>query len=308
MLQARPSSASGMMSGTQGNAGPQYGGSQQHRNSFYGNPGGPSVYRSGPAPIQPYAFTATPNLNTMPQWQQYGNFRTSSSPTVPTMQSLDYNSNSMPRSRYPASASMTNLPTMGSLGYGAPGARDDSAISATGRRTSAQRPHSVVLPGATAQSPMMQLSGPAKAAPDRYRRPAARANDPSLTSRQSLPQLHDPAFTGRPNSSHASTPTSGFEEIQLYRGTEQDSRRVRRLSMPALDSADYPKPLTPPIIRRAEDPSRPRSADKEHKSTRVAGTNGTSEKMVHSRTGSSESVVSSRSSHSRPSSVSHLHW
>ena len=92
MLQTRPSSSSGML--PQGQSQSQsYGGSQGQRNSFYGNSGpigGQQAYRTNSGPIQPYAFTSTPNYHvSAPRQQNVVSYRTASSPAVPTMQSFD---------------------------------------------------------------------------------------------------------------------------------------------------------------------------------------------------------------------------
>jgi hypothetical protein len=277
------------------------------------------VYRGSVGPIQPYAFTSTPSLNQTTQWQPpAASYRTSSTSSVPTLQTFDP-SHYGARSRYLASASMTNLPTTSSLGLSVGGSRDDSSLVGTATRRTAPgaRPQSALLSGPTLSptgtSFTMPQGTPAKPSPERYRRPAARSADASASALSTQ---------NRRNSTVGSVSSSGTEESQLngtYSAEEAAARRVRRRSLPALDSAAFPQsgPLTPhDLVRqpaessRLEPPSspRPKSAGKEQQQMPVARI-GADEKItnpVHARTGSSDSRVSSRSNNSRPSSVSSI--
>ncbi len=330
MLQTRPASASGMLQSTQAQAGQQHGGSQQQkRNSFYGTSG---AYRGVSGPIQPYAFTSTPSLTPSAQWQQ---FRASSTPAVPTIQTFEN-----ARSRHPASSSMTNLPSTSAMGYPAGGgSRDDSALPGARRVTPTPRPQSAYMAGSAAQVSFAQAT-PTKTSPERYRRPVPRATDstsvpqsqmqssapPSGSGMATIGHLYNngrnvpdprnrsrtPAFASRPTSFYASMPGSAADDIQLYRHQAQQDevKRFRRRSMPTLDSADYPKPLTPHIFKQPGDSTRleqlaaPKNPDKDIRSARIVAVNGAADTTMHARNGSSESVVSARSSNSRPSSVS----
>jgi cytoskeletal protein RodZ len=81
--------------------------------------------------------------------------------------------------------------------------------------------------------------------------------------------------------------------------------------MHTLDSADYPKPLTPQEFASPEEssrlePTRPqKNVDKEQKTLRLVSDRDGVDNNMQLRNGSSESLVSTRSSNnSRPSSVS----
>lgn len=333
MLQTRTGSSSAMMPG-QPQSNQQYG-AQQQRNSFHGMAGGstaPMTYRGSAAPIQPYAFTSTPNLNQTTQWQQpHPAFRTSSSSAVPTVQTLE-NQNGYPRTRHSTNASMPNLPMNISPG----GSRDDTALPPPGARrgsSNSSRPQSAYFSSSTVQTSVTSAS-PSKAQPDRYRRPAVRVADgstsvpqghsggsaaPSGSGMASVSHLYtpppnatkerrpSPQSLGRPNSFYAKVPGS-VDDMQLYR-TQEDSKRIRRRSMPALDAHEMPKPLAGLDIRKAEktlagqSPSKGGN-DKDQVKTARLVTVSSPVKSSGGKNGSSESLVSSRSSNSRPSSVS----
>lgn len=333
MLQTRNGSNSGMMP-SQPQANQQYAGSQQQRNSYHGIPGaptGPVAYRGTAAPIQPYAFTSTPSLNPASQWQPYPAFRASSSSAVPTVQTFDHNPG-YPRSRHTANASLPNLP----MNISAGGSRDDSALPPPGTRrgSATPRPQSAYFSSSTVQTSFTSAA-PAKSQPDRYRRPAPRTADsgssvgqqgysqssatPSGSGMASVGHLYSPhsnpnkerrpSPTGhnRPNSFYAKLPGS-VDDMQLYR-TSDDSKRIRRRSMPALDTADLPKTsMSSPDLKKPEKFSADQSgskgpADKDQvKTARLVPVN--SPTAANAKNGSSESLVSSRSSTSRPSSVS----
>lgn len=115
-----------------------------------------------------------------------------------------------------------------------------------------------------------------------------------------------PSNLSRPNSFYAKV-TGSVDDMQLYRHQE-DSRRIRRRSMPALDTTDMPKSPQPADPKRSEDPSTERPAarggnDKDQIKTARLVT--ISSPVGGVKNGSSDSLVSSRSSNSRPSSSAH---
>lgn len=313
MLQTRSGSGSGGMP-SQPQSGQQYGSPRQHRNSFHGMPDVAATYRGSTAPIQPYAFTATPSLNPTGQWQPYPTFRASSSSAVPTVQSFDQH-NAYPRARHAANSSLPNLSSGGS--------RDDSALPLPGARrgSGTSRPQSAYFSSSTASSSAISPSS-AKNQPDRYRRPAVRNAEsgptgsaaPSGSGMASVGHLYNPSTSNRerrPSPSSQSRPTSfhakmqgSVDDMQLYRSSD-DAKRFRRRSMPALDTALLPKSLTPPDSRKPDGTSvdqSTKSTDKDQiKTARLVTFN--SPTTPNARNGSSESLVSSRSSNSRPSSV-----
>ncbi|ETS80746.1 hypothetical protein PFICI_08275 [Pestalotiopsis fici W106-1] len=341
MLQTRPGSSSAMSghshSHSQSGSGQQYASaSQTSRNNSYAVPGmvnGQTSYRGIAAnPVQPYAFTSTPALSNNGQWQPYGTLRTSSSPSLPTTQTISGNMVSRPQ--YQQHASMTNLPSSARIPAQTM-ARDDSA-----------------LPSATKQQMMSQptfaqVAG-GKAAPDRYRRPAQRApvDSSSSTSSQSqsssagsgsampsgsgmatVVHLYNPRVTGqrmpvhrnsatlaaRPHSLYGYVPGMSADDMLIQRQpTEEEMRRFRRRSMHSIDTSDYPIPLTPQELKQqTEAARRARKASISDKSQKasprvvpvpVAASNTNQNTATQARNGSSESLVSSKSSNSRPSS------
>lgn len=321
MLQTRTGSNSSMMP-PQSQTNQQYASAQQQRNNYHGGGvTGPVAYRGASAPIQPYSFTATPSLNQNGQWQHYSAYRASSSPSVPTMQNFDPNP-STGRSRHNANASMPNLPNS-ALNVASIGSRDDSMIPVSGTRrvSPGPRPQSAFLSNSSNQL-SLGSSTATKSQPDRYRRTAAqRSPDSGVTQGSATPsgsgmasvnhlyaqptpnkeRRPSPSNLSRPNSFYAKVPGS-VDDMQLYRHQE-DSRRIRRRSMPALDTTDLPKSPLPADPKRSEDPSAARGGnDKDQIKTARLVT--ISSPVVGAKNGSSDSLVSSRSSNSRPSSVS----
>ncbi|KAH7162406.1 hypothetical protein B0J13DRAFT_615054 [Dactylonectria estremocensis] len=296
MLQTRPNSASMMPSQGQGNH--QYmGGSSQAPRSPYGA-GAPVGYRGSSAPVQPYAFTATPNLNHTQSWQPQAqqNMR-------------NYNANASYGVRQ-YSNSMTNLP-YNPMGVGQSGSRDDSALPPARNIVPAPRPQSAYLAGSSQQS--FAPSSSTKAAPDRYRRTAsfqqnqvqnqaqnqhgrsqstAPANNGTLPAVQMYngPNPQRSAVPNRPNSFYGAMPGTSKDDMHVYpQSLADDAKRLRRRSMHSKEYAELAKPSVPPKPER--------SGDKDARNLRVA-----SNPAPRSRSGSSESVVSSRSSNSRPTS------
>ncbi|KAK4173950.1 hypothetical protein QBC36DRAFT_292915 [Triangularia setosa] len=340
ILQARPASASGMLP-VQSNA--QYAQGGAHRNSIHGLPTGvasPVVYRGGSGSVQPYAYTGTPSLNPTTQWQQVRSHRTSSSPAVPTLQTLDYLQPGVSRSRYAASNSMTNLPSTASISLTGAGSRDDSALPSSGTRRAAAVHQSQAshMNGASLPPPLAQAA-PARVSPERYRRTALRSSDSAgsglgkqpqemaATGRPGhnrsasdqkpamlrTPQLHQ---MNRPNSYVGSVSGSAIDDTGFARGQGQDEpKKARRRSLPALDSAGFAMPLTPPELKQPElssRPDRPASAklvDKKNNKVAKAGNNKVGDRNNSSATpdarlGSSDSRSSGRSAGSNNSGAS----
>ncbi|OTA97649.1 hypothetical protein M434DRAFT_18851 [Hypoxylon sp. CO27-5] len=344
LLQTRPSSSSGMMSGSSGNQPNQaYIGNQQ-RNSYHGLSGsvggGPTVYRGNTsAPVQPYAFTTTPSLANGGQWQQYGAYRSSSN--VPNMQMTD--PNAAARSRYPV-----NSNTPGNNNNGQPAMH--AAMSQDDNRTnpgSSSRPQLAPLNVPSNQPTFAQVAA-AKATPERYRRPSPRYTDsspsvmqtpqpqgsaaPSGSGMATVVHLYNPrampdrktgtsrnsgALANRPHSAYGSMAGVAMDDMHLYRHpTEEEAKRFRRRSIHSINSTDYPIPLTPQELKRAEESfrsealtaSRKQSGlDKDQKNGARNGSNLSAtvpveKNKLHATNGSSESLVSSGSSNSRPSS------
>jgi len=337
MLQTRPASASAMMPGAPAQSNQQYGhhGSQQ-RTNIHGLPGGggPVVYRGGSGPVQPYAFTNTPNLNQAAQWQQVRQYRTSSTPSVPTIQNMDYFQGPQVRPRYTASTSMTNLPSTATVGVQAVGgSRDDSALpNSSSRRGSTSRSQAQYINEQPSLPPSLAPATGTRVSPERYRRPAPRAPDSSSSgsgpqpygagsamppsNTRTVPDLKGnmlrTPIQNRPSSFVGAMTGSAVDDMQLPYGYPQDDvKRIRRRSMPALDSAVFSSPLAPLDLARPGESTRldqsavRKNTDKEQKLARSGNTlaidRGTTPTDV--RSGSADSRSSSRST-SRPSSVS----
>ncbi|KAK8090188.1 hypothetical protein PG997_005149 [Apiospora hydei] len=118
----------------------------------------------------------------------------------------------------------------------------------------------------------------------------------------------------RPQSAYGSLMTGvAADDMQVHRHTaEEETKRFRRRSMASFDATDYPSPMTPQEFKqqqkRADEAALRKQAEKsqqlQQQKTIVRNlTVPTIEKTPsHARNNSSESLVSSRSSNSRPSS------
>ncbi len=298
LLQTRPGSTTGIMPGTsQGHSGQTYGNPQ--RNAYHGsigNIGGQTGYRSGTvAPIQPYAFTSTPSLATTGQLPQHGGYRTSSGTTVPNLPQLV--DTRMQPSMTVARPQLNTTPTQ----------------------------------------PTFAQVVASKASPERYRRPASRQVDPSPSLVQSqqvqssgvlsgsgMPaaaQLYNtravPRSPGmvssRPQSAHGSLAGATMDDMHLYRHpTDDESKKYRRRSIHSINSSDYFNALAPQNFKQTNEPfqtdrltgsKKQGGVEKDQKPARVVPLPPPVGNVSHVRNGSSESIVSSRSSNSRPSSV-----
>ncbi|KND95269.1 Protein BNI4 [Tolypocladium ophioglossoides CBS 100239] len=309
MLQTRPSSTSGIMSASQPHANHQYMGSssQAPRSAYHGTSS--TGYRGSTAPVQPYAFTSTPNLNQTMPWQQYGAYRTNSSPAAAGAQSFDQNLNyRAPLLNNPSTANMGYAPSFG-ISHG--GSRDDSSLSTPRNITPTARPQSYL---SVNTQPSFSSGAPIRNTPERYRRPSGGAVHhsrsqsstlPSSIAMANTPQLYNAQGVPRhsatsPSGSHGLVAVSSFDDMHLYNrlSSQEDIKRMRRRSMHTIDTPDFHKGgLVPGDATRSEGPSTGRNADKDLKPSRMAP------HTTHSRSGSSESVSSTRSSHSRPSSA-----
>ncbi|KAI0011858.1 hypothetical protein F4779DRAFT_615260 [Xylariaceae sp. FL0662B] len=339
LLQTVPNPASGVMSGTsQAQPNQSYMANTQ-RNTYHGlqgGVGGQAVYRGNTtAPVQPYAFTATPNLVNGGQWQQQGAYRGSSSSNVPATQMMD--PNAVARARHPANAS-ANMGNSAQQNMTPGVSVDDSWTS---------RPPPVPLNGSSNQPTFAQVAA-AKSPPERYRRPSPRFTDSSPSVMQSsqlqgsatpsgsgmanvahsnpraLPDRkvafarNPPVIVNRPHSAYGALAGAAMDDMNIHRhSTEEEAKRYRRRSIHSINSTDYPNPLTLQDFKQAEESfrlealaaSRRKQGNTEKDQGPVArvapvsSANLTVEKnAMHARNGSSESVASSRSSNSRPSS------
>lgn len=329
---------------SQAGSGQQYAAnSQTQRNSYHsiaGTVGGQTSYRGISAgPIQPYAFTSTPALNNPGQWQPYGQLRTTSSPNLSTSQAMG--SNMISRPQYQTHASLTSVPTSAKVSMqGA--ARDDSALpsgtrtqgASVGQPTFAQVASGKAAPeryrrttprtatdssssnssqsqGSTSGSGSATPSGSGMATVVHLYNPRA------MGQRMAVPR-NSATLASRPHSLYGYVPGMAADDMLIQRHpTEEEMRRFRRRSMHSIDTSDYPTPLTPQELKQQTDAAfRAPKISITEKSQRTtprvvpvptlssAGNTNNSGTAPHVRNGSSESLVSSRSSNSRPSSVS----
>ncbi|KAI9746698.1 MAG: bud neck involved protein [Claussenomyces sp. TS43310] len=260
MLQARPSSASGMLQNSQGQ-GHHYNSntSHMHRNSYHGisTNSGPTTYRgqTSMTPVAPYAFTSTPSLalngNRTGGPSLRPDQRTTSAPVTPTINSGDPN-----RSRYPAAASVSTISSSSSselsAGARSTGTRDDSSVSsgpsAPWTTTQVSRPKSTITTSNAQLLPPTIPSSATKSSPDRYRRPGNRkADGAGIVSTASSPTESGPsspsiAGAAMTHSSAITVPTiptaqnSSFQLPQFYalgpvlRGSADDMNTSRQHS------------------------------------------------------------------------------
>lgn len=302
VLQTRPSSASGMLQSVPVQSTAQYLPVGSHRNGLHGLPTtvtAPVVYRGGSAPVQQYAFRSMPNFNPATQWQQSRTQRTSSSPAVPTIQALDYLQPAVARSRYSASASMTNLPSTANVNLQTSlGTRDDSSLPVPGSRRASGTTRPTHASNGTPSQTSLAPAQPARVAPERYRRSALRADSAgSVTTAAQLRPSHS-AMLNRPNSFVGSLPVSAVDDSGFAPSQAQgEIKRVRRRSMPALDSPGFPIRLTPHDLAQPAESNRPNSADKAVKTGNALAADKISK---DEQTGSGRSA----GANVRPSSVS----
>ncbi|KAK4123972.1 hypothetical protein N657DRAFT_436431 [Parathielavia appendiculata] len=305
VLQTRPSSASGMLQSVPVQSTTQFKPGGSHRNSIHGLPTtatAPVVYRGGSGLVQQqYTFRNIPSSNQTAQWQQSRTQRTSSSPAVPTMRSLDYLQPAVPHSRYPASMSMTNLPSTANPGmHLGVGTRDDSSLPVPGTKKTATSFRPPQSNNGTSSHSSLAPSAPIRSPPERYRRSALRtdsagAPSPSTTGSHLRP-LHS-AMLNRPNSFVGSSSNSAIDDIEFAQASE-GVKRVRRRSMPTLDSPGFPIHLTPHNLKQPAEPRSPRSADKDGKVVKIGN------HTVPDKTSNDEQTGSGRSAGAkvRPSS------
>ncbi|KAK4106887.1 hypothetical protein N658DRAFT_34048 [Parathielavia hyrcaniae] len=275
-LQTRPSSASGMLQSVPVQSTTQFIHGSSHSNGIHGLPTtatAPVVYRGGSGHVQQqYTFKNMPSLNQTAQWQQYRTQRTSSSPAVPTMQSVDYLHPAVPHSRYSASMSMTNLPSTENMGlHLVVGTRDDSSLPVPGTKKPAMSLRHPQPDSGTSSQPSLAPSAPIRPAPERYRRSALRTDSTGVSgSSTTSPHLRPShsAMLDRPKSSIGPSPGLAVDDMRFAQAQES-VKRVRRRSMPALDSPDFPIHLTPHDLKQPGEASRPRSADKDGKAIKT---------------------------------------
>ena len=229
MLHPRPSSADAFQGSQQ-----QYTQSQRlgqaPRGMYHGQN---NAYRGTSAPVQPYAFQSTPHLRQ--------DSRTTSAPTL---------SHGPVNSHKPTASTSTSSSEASSQ----PSTKDDSLI--------ASRPASLI--NLNSQLPDLSLSfeQPAKASPDRYRRPAGKRIDSNATApKASSPQLgalsSGPAAAG--NAFQQPQPVqrqASVDDMALPKTSQSElAKRYRRRSLNQLETQNIVNPAPPQAAPGAPRPS-----------------------------------------------------
>lgn len=311
MLQARPSSASGMLQGSQ-NPPNQYSPTpnQSHRNSFHGMNSAvqASNYRGSTVftPIAPYAFTSTPSLMIPPQRGSVPQ-----EPKEDVMRPVN-------RSRYNTAPSVSTTSSssssdLSSASYKS-GSRDDSGIMHGSQQAPhTSRPQSVVITSAAQNTPLPAVTSPVKAVPDRYRRAGNRRTDSS----QSNPGGAQPALSAAlPNTAQfygnaeqgqrlgtqmpQLTRRVTADDMELYRhAAEEQSKKSRRRSIHTVGEIKFTglggESYVAGSFQQGLQYSAPSGRDQQHAVRTSPLPNN--RHVPHGRNGSTESVNSSRSSH-----------
>ncbi|KAH9900509.1 hypothetical protein F4778DRAFT_782044 [Xylariomycetidae sp. FL2044] len=276
-----------------------------------GNVGGQNVYRGNTSvPVQPYAFTTTPSLANNGPWQQPGTYRAPSASNVPAMQMADPNtralSGSTSRAQLVPLNGTSNQPTFAQVvaakaspeRYRRPSPRYTDSSPSVMQST---QPQGSAVPSGSGMATVVHLYNP-RAVPER--KVAIPRNPATLAS--------------RPHSAYGALSGVTMDDMHISRhATEEEAKRFRRRSIHSINASDYPNPMTPQEFKRAEESFRLEAlmtASKRHSNaerdakppTRVVPVPppaaSTEKNATHARNGSSESLVSSRSSNSRPSS------
>ncbi|PHH75568.1 hypothetical protein CDD82_4386 [Ophiocordyceps australis] len=301
MLQTRPSTSAGIMTPSQSHVNHQYVGasSQPSRSPYHGS--GSSGYRGSTAPVQPFAFASMPNFHQAMPWQQYGTGYRAGSSATPGAQV--YEQNMSHRSPIPTSASATNLGYHPTPASNYVTSRDDSTLSAPRNMASTQRSQATLSIG-TQPSFSSGVPSSNRNTPDRYRRPNGNAAHHGRSQSSTIPSsitivngnnfqsaTGSPRYPANMGGGRGLYAVSSYDDMHLHRVSQEEARRLRRRSLHAVDAGD---------VIRQDATSTLRHSDKDTKSPRLAPAVATS----HSRKLSSESAVSTRSSHSRPSSAS----
>ncbi len=306
ILKTRGNSVSVVMSGTpQNQSGQQYGGHQRSSShGIVGNAASQTAYRgSTTGPIQPYAFTSTPNLANNGQRQQYHGYRGSSiSSTQSGMPATDIN-----QSR-PSAVRQPSTPTGAPMGPGQPTfAQVVSAKASPERYRRPTQKHTDSSSSVTQQP--SQAPGSAMPSGSGMATVVHLYNPGTATDRKTgMPRNSAQLASSRPQSAYASVMGASVDDIHVPRlRNDEDVRKFRRRSLHSIDFSDYSNALTPQDFRQTGMSAgfkKSGSLEKEQKAvTRVVPLPTVERNPVHVRSESSESV-SSRSSNSRPSSVS----
>ncbi|KAG6135397.1 hypothetical protein E4U38_001885 [Claviceps purpurea] len=296
MLQTRPSSTAGMMANNQSHGNRQSSASSSQAARSVYNANGSTGYRGNSLSAQSYALSSTPTLSQTLPWQQYGAQRSSSSPTIASHPAYDFSQSHRPAMPNNAQGYANSF----GMSYG--GSRDDSALPPSRNLTPTGRPQSYL---SVSTQPSFSTSTK-QSGPDRYRRTTpplqnslhARSQSSGLQSSPSMISPSQAYHASRRYSTSSLTGNQGLpalssmDDLQQYKkAAQEEALRLRRRSAHALESRDNNTSVRPALCESAKDT----------KSSRIVQREG------HSRNGSSDSVSSTRSGHSRPTSATSRH-
>ena len=194
MLQARPSSASGILQSTSANQQYQQPSRGIHRNSYHGisSSQGSNIYRgqTSGTPIQPYTFAGNPQTTGYRQQQPPHlrlDQRTTSAPAG--MNIYAQHPQGQRVARYPAPASVSTTTSSSSSEMSAPNSTHGDGSDGTIMTAQlAIRPKSTIINGTPSLLGPGAQTTTSKPAPERYRRTANRR----VESSSSVPQVSSP--------------------------------------------------------------------------------------------------------------------
>ena len=301
------------MAGTPQTQSSQHYGAHAQRNNFHsisGSAGNQPAYRGNTtAPVQPYAFTSTPTLSNG-QRQQYGGYRGSAAPSSQAGMHVGDPNASRPAAVRQQSPQSSNPTPAGQLTF----AQVASAKASPERYRRPAQKHADPSSPVSQQPP--QVSGSAMSSSSGTPTAAHAYNTAAATDRKAaIPRNSAHLASSRPQSAYASVMGTSVDDIHVPRlRSDDDVKKYRRRSVHSIDISEYTNKLTLQDFKRSGESFRPdmqagsrksSTLEKEQKAVaRVVPLPAIEKNIVHTRTGSAESAVSSRSSNSRPSSVS----
>lgn len=271
--------------------------------------------RTTSTPSLPTTQTTNSNMPSRPQYQSHASMTNLPSSAKISLQGMARDDSALPSSTRQQGVS-TSQPTFAQVASG----------KATPDRYRRVTPR-IATDSSSSNSPQSQVSAAGAAT-------LATPSMPSGSGMATVVHLYNPRAMGqkmpiarnsatlasRPHSLYGYVPGMAADDMLIQRQpTGEDLRRFRRRSIHSIDASEYPNPPTPQELRQQTEALRAKRAsipEKGQKSgPRVVpvptsssasnlNNNNNNTTATSARNGSSESLVSSRSSNSRPSSVS----
>lgn len=299
---------------------------------------------SGPVQPYAFTSTPTLTNNSNQRQAYGGAIRTTSTPNAPTMQTLDprarYQTNtSMNNLTSSASVPVVTTQPVSRDDMSLPQMNRNMSPSATRPQSTylAGGPTFAQVAAAKASPERYRRPTPrhTESTPVIQQQQVQASAIPSGSGMATVVHLYNPrtAVNGqqvvvprtsasRPQSAYGSLMTGvAADDMQVHRHTsEEETKRFRRRSMASFDATDYPSPMTPQEFKQQQKRADEQAAHrmKANKMQQLQQQQQQQSKTIvrnltvpviekpssHVRNGSSESLASSRSSNSRPSSVS----